>query len=116
MARELLERFAALGALERALRAAGDGQGRVVLLTGEAGIGKSSVLRAFRAAIPRGVRVLVGGCDDLLTPRALGPLRDAAAGDAGLASLLARAGRDELFGALQGELTGPPATVLLVED
>lgn len=116
MARQLLERFAALGTLERALRSAGDGQGRVVLLSGEAGIGKTSVLRAFRASVPRGVRVLAGGCDDLLTPRALGPLRDAAAGDARFAALLTTAGRDEVFGALQGELTGPPATALLVED
>lgn len=116
MARELLERSAALVTLERALAAAGDGRGRVVLLTGEAGIGKSSLLRAFRRSIPRGVRVLAGGCDDLLTPRALGPLRDAVAADPRLAGILTGTGRDELFGALQAELAGPPVTALLIED
>jgi ATP/maltotriose-dependent transcriptional regulator MalT len=116
LARELLERFDTLDTLDQALRSARDGHGRVVLLTGEAGIGKSSVLRTFRRSIPRDVRVLTGGCDDLLTPRALGPLRDAAAADPRLGSLLAGTGRDELFGALQGEFSGPPVTALLVED
>ncbi len=116
VARELLERSATLATLTQAMHDAGEGHGRVVLLAGEAGIGKTSVVRAFRQSIPRGVRVLAGGCDDLLTPRALGPLLDAATNDARLATVLATAGRDELFGALQGELAGPPATALLVED
>ena len=116
MARELLERSAAMATLAQALRSAADGRGRVVLLTGEAGIGKSTVLRAFRRSIPRGVRVLTGGCDDLLTPRALGPLRDAVVDDPRLTAILTGAGRDELFGALHNELTGPQVTALLIED
>ncbi|WP_433017733.1 hypothetical protein [Kribbella sp. CA-294648] len=40
----------------------------VVLLTSEAGIGKTSVVRAFLAEIGNGVPLLVGACDNLLRP------------------------------------------------
>lgn len=43
----LLERETALAALARAWQGAASGSGRVVLIAGEAGIGKSSLLRAF---------------------------------------------------------------------
>ena len=78
MAVQLLERDAPLAALESALVAAIAGTGSVVLLSGEAGIGKTSVVRAFERAVKGRARVRVGACDDLLTPRMLGPLRDAA--------------------------------------
>jgi predicted ATPase len=74
-----LEREPVLATLAAAVRDANAGRGSVVLLTGEAGIGKTSVVRAFLAAAGR-TRVLVGACDDLLTQRAFGPLRDATAG------------------------------------
>jgi DNA-binding CsgD family transcriptional regulator/tetratricopeptide (TPR) repeat protein len=68
---ELLEREDALAALARARREGG----RVVLVAGEAGIGKTALLTTF-AATQDGV--LRGGCDALRTPRTLGPLRDIA--------------------------------------
>jgi len=69
----LLERDAELAVLENAAEAAVAGAGSVVLLSGEAGIGKTSIgktslLRAFVRAAPPAVRVLAGACDDLLTP------------------------------------------------
>lgn len=86
-----------------------------MLVTGEAGIGKTSVVRAFVDEVAG--RVLVGACDDLLTPRALDPLRDAAAGTGGLLeAALAGGSVDEVFGAVMAELTGPELAVLLVED
>ena len=52
------------------------GEGGLVLLLGEAGIGKSSLVRALRGLLPANGRLLVGHCDDLGTPRTLGPFRD----------------------------------------
>ena len=52
--------------------------GRVVLLAGEAGIGKSALVRRFTERRPADARFLLGACDPLLTPRALGPLHDIA--------------------------------------
>ncbi|MBN9107444.1 MAG: AAA family ATPase [Pseudonocardia sp.] len=76
---DLLERDAELTNLEAALTDAGSGEGSVVLVHGEAGIGKTSLLRAFRRGTAGRVRLLAGACDDLVTPRTFGPLRDAAA-------------------------------------
>jgi DNA-binding CsgD family transcriptional regulator len=80
LAERLLERqavLAELGGLARGMRA---GAGRVVLLRGEAGIGKTAVLTRFTAALDGSARVLVGWCDPLVAPRPLGPLVDALAG------------------------------------
>ena len=81
MAGALLEREASLTELLGAVAAARAGRGSVVLLGGEAGMGKTSLVRAFAAAAARAdraPRILVGACDDLHTRRPLGPLRDAA--------------------------------------
>ncbi|MFI0452675.1 AAA family ATPase [Actinomadura sp. 6N118] len=69
---ELLERGDALSALMECHRE----RGRVVLVAGEAGIGKTALVTAFTAEVGGGV--LWGGCDALRTPRPLGPLRDIA--------------------------------------
>jgi DNA-binding CsgD family transcriptional regulator len=119
MAVELLERDAPLAALESALLAAIAGTGSVVLLSGEAGIGKTSVVRAFERAVKGRARVLVGACDDLLTPRMLGPLRDAVRiGSPGaLAAAVAGDDRDAVLLAAVEELSDPRRpTVLVVED
>jgi AAA ATPase domain len=47
MTGRLLERDAELGLLQAGLRQAGRGRGSVVLVSGEAGIGKTSLVRAF---------------------------------------------------------------------
>ena len=97
----LLEREVELQVLDAALARAVAGTGSVVLLFGEAGIGKTTVLRAFLGAAAGRVRVLVGGCEDLLTPRTLGPIRDIARGTVGpLAGALAGDERESVFGAL----------------
>jgi predicted ATPase len=66
----VLERDAALHALRAALDHTRAGTGRVVLLAGEAGIGKTTVVRTWTAELAAGreVRVLTGACDDLVTP------------------------------------------------
>jgi predicted ATPase len=117
VAPRLLERDDDLRVLDAALDRAADGAGSVVLVSGEAGIGKTSLVRAFVRS-PRVPRVLAGACDDLLTPRALGPLRDAVRRVRGpLATALARDDPGEVFPAVLEELAdahGP--TVLAVED
>ncbi|MDX8031546.1 BTAD domain-containing putative transcriptional regulator [Lentzea sp. BCCO 10_0856] len=105
----LLEREHELSELTAAAREAVAGNGSVVLVSGEPGVGKSALVDAVRGRAPRQARLLVGCCDDLATPRALGPFRDLfgprlrAAGD-----------RDEVFEVLLAELARP--TVLVIED
>jgi predicted ATPase len=114
---ELLERDEALRELAAALASAVAGQGRVVLLGGEAGIGKSALVERFSSAHRDTARVLWGACDSMFTPRPLGPLHDIAAQTHGrLAELLAgEAERSALFAALLGELQRQ-ATVAIFED
>src|SRR5262245_27576266 len=75
---DLLERAGPLEELGRLLAEAARGQGRMALLGGEAGVGKTSLVRRFTGAQPAGVRILWGGCDPLSLPRPLGPLLDVA--------------------------------------
>ena len=88
-----------------------------MLVSGEAGIGKTSLVRAFAREAAGRARVLAGACNDLVTPRTLGPFRDMARGAApALAGVMEPgAGRDAVFGAVHQELAGRP-TVMLVED
>ena len=91
---ELLERDAALGQLAAALAAATAGEGGLVLVSGEAGIGKTALLRHFARLQRASVRVLWGACDALFTPRPLGPLHDIAAQTGGELGLTLASGSD----------------------
>jgi DNA-binding CsgD family transcriptional regulator/tetratricopeptide (TPR) repeat protein len=112
----LLERDEQLATLFEALNDAHLGQGRVVLVAGEAGAGKTSLVRAFGHAVRDRARVLAGACDALSTPRPLGPFLDVA-GPAGELAELVQLGAQpaEVFGALQDLLADQP-TVLVLED
>jgi DNA-binding CsgD family transcriptional regulator/tetratricopeptide (TPR) repeat protein len=113
---DLAERATELRALDHALDAAVAGEGSVVLVSGEAGIGKSSVLRSFLRAAGGRARSFVGACDDLLTPRAFGPLRDIGRQTGGaLATALAGDDRESVFAAVLDVLAQAP-TVCAVED
>ena len=115
----LLERQTELRVLRSAVDGAADGHGSTVVVSGEAGIGKTSLIRAFLASLDGRARVLEGACEDLLTPRVLGPLRDAAYASPGrLAEALDRAADPEaVFGALHEELADPRRpTMLVIED
>ncbi|MHC1562618.1 AAA family ATPase [Actinomycetospora sp. C-140] len=118
MAAGLLERTEELGTLGAALASAASGHGSVVLVAGEAGIGKSTLIRSFTAGLGAGTRVLAGACDDLITPRTLGAIREAFAGRSPrLEELLAAGARDDLLAGVLAELTDPARpTVLVVED
>jgi len=113
----LLERQGELQMLGTAVERAAVGRGSAVLVLGEAGIGKTSLIQAFLAATASRARVLAGACEDLLTPRALGALRDAArsAADGPLAvALSSRGDPDRVPVALYDELALPPSPVVLV--
>ena len=115
----LLERDTQLEALATATADAASGTGVVVLVHGEPGIGKTSLVRTYLSRLPRDTRVFTGGCDDLTTPRALGPLRDAVRWRGGpLANAIENgANRDAVFDAVIEELSHPrDVTVLVVED
>ena len=73
---ELLERDEALATLAQARESAARSEGRVVVVTGEPGIGKTSLVTGFLGGLDEGARVLSGTCDDLSIPRPLGALRD----------------------------------------
>ena len=117
----LIEREGPLDALLAAVRRAADGNGATVLLGGEAGIGKTSLLREFsrRAGNDADCRVLWGGCEALFTPRPLGPLQDMAeALDPRVAALLEQgAAPERIFAALLAFLQETrETTILIFED
>jgi DNA-binding CsgD family transcriptional regulator len=115
---ELLERASFLDTLAEYAAEAQRGDGRLVLISGESGMGKTALLEAFHRRGKR-PRWLWGACDGLLTPRPLGPLFDIAGQVGGELGRLCAAGasRDRLFTAFQAEL-GPARgfTVVVVED
>ena len=111
----LLEREHPLDLLEERARRSAAGHGSVVLVAGEAGIGKTVLLRAFveRAR----AQPLWGMCDSLSTPRPLGPLRDVAdeLGPSVSALLRGTAAQHEIFAAVLDALRARPR-VFVVED
>ena len=114
----LLERMAALDALAEFAGQARGGEGRLVLVEGEAGVGKSALLEQFTRDLPDS-RLLTGACDGMFTPRPLGPLFDIAQqADGRLRSLCrAEASREQLFDAFLTELCEPgPLPVVVIED
>jgi DNA-binding CsgD family transcriptional regulator/tetratricopeptide (TPR) repeat protein len=111
----LLERAAQVADFAERLDAMrADRRGRLLLVSGEAGIGKSTLVRAF-CDRSRAVRVLWGGCDALRTPRALGPFVDIAEQTGGeLEAVVAGAGAaGAVVTALAAELGSAPAIVVL---
>jgi len=115
---QLLERGASLAALAGYAREARQGDGRLVLVAGEAGIGKSALVEQLQNDLTD-ARWSWGACDGLFTPRPLGPLFDMAGQLGGELDDLCRAGaaREDLFRALLAQVSEPGTlSVLVVED
>ncbi|WP_246249187.1 ATP-binding protein [Chelativorans alearense] len=115
----LFEREGPLEALLEAARNAAAGRGSIVLVEGEAGIGKTSLLRKFEEHVGKNHRVLWGWCEALFTPRPLGPVQDVAQSlDQRVGELLDQAAAPErLFPALLNALQNAKGTtVLIFED
>lgn len=116
---DLLEREDALAALAEAHASAAGGVGRVVVVGGEHGIGKSALVTAFRAQLGTDTKVLLGTCDDLSIARPLGPFSDLlGCVSASLDDAIVRgAPPQELHPLLIAELdTRARTTVLVLED
>lgn len=114
----LLERDSSLASLAAYAREARRGDGRLVLVSGEAGVGKSALVEQFRCDLPD-ARWSWGACDGLFTPRPLGPLFDLAdcLGGELLELCCSGAARDELFRAVLRQVSDPGTLdVVVVED
>jgi DNA-binding CsgD family transcriptional regulator len=116
----LLERDGQLATLATALADVDRrAHGRFVFVGGEAGVGKTALVRAFCASQPTGVRILAGACDALFTPRPLGPLLDIAAALGGQLNRLAQSEARphavaEAF--LHALRTQPAKSIVVIED
>jgi DNA-binding CsgD family transcriptional regulator/tetratricopeptide (TPR) repeat protein len=95
-----------------------DHRGHLVLISGEAGAGKSALVQELLDHHLGAAQVIVGRCDDLFAPRPLGPLADIARGRPGpLADALAAGDQASVFDAFLAELASPPhPLVVVLED
>ena len=115
----MLERAAELSTLVDCLEAVGrSSRGQLLLVGGEAGIGKTTLLREFCQAHGQSARVLWGACDSLFTPSPLGPLLEVAEGSGDeLQAVVARGAMPyEVVTALAHELQTRTPTVFVLED
>ncbi|MGH2896604.1 MAG: ATP-binding protein, partial [Solirubrobacteraceae bacterium] len=115
----LLERSVELAALGGSLgEVKRSRRGRIIVVHGEAGIGKTALLRCFCDDLGGSVRVLWAACDSLATPRPLGPLLDVARATAGElgAQVESGAGAQDVAAAMIRELSTRRPTVLVIED
>ncbi|MET9011296.1 AAA family ATPase [Streptomyces olivaceoviridis] len=118
---DLLEREAVLQDLTGHLTAAVSGPGRLALVRGEAGIGKTAVVHRLAQLADPHVRVVIGACDPLASPRPLGPLLDLAprlgreARTALTGTLTGTSRSDEVYDCLLADLSAYPS-LLVVED
>ena len=114
----LLEREAQLASLTGYAAEAAQGDGRLVLVGGEAGVGKSALAEQAQRDLAEALWFW-GACDGLFTPRPLGPLFDIASKLGGELLELCRADapREDLFRALLHQISEPGQLhVLVMED
>ena len=114
----LLERGAQLTSLTEYADEARNGDGRLVLIAGEAGAGKSALVDHLHSGLPAATWHW-GACDGLFTPRPLGPLFDIASSLGGDLRDRCQSGaaREELFSVLLRQVSDPGTLhVLVIED
>jgi hypothetical protein len=115
---EVLERAGDLAVLADAVDDASQRRGSVVLIAGEPGMGKSTLLRSWLGDPDLPARSLIGWCDDLLTSRTYGPFRDVARTTGGaLAQAIASSDTPGVMEAVLELLHDPlRPTALVLED
>ncbi len=73
---ELIERDSFLTALRSQCEDVSEGEGHCIFISGEAGIGKTTLIKAFCNEVKSKCNIFHGICDALFTPRPLAPLYD----------------------------------------
>jgi DNA-binding CsgD family transcriptional regulator len=113
---KFVERDVHLGVLRDTVETAIAGtDGRLVLISGEAGVGKTTLLNRFVDDLVAEPRVLRGGCDPLFTPRPMAPFHDVVRDLGGpVAELVATGARPhQIAEGLLRALSERPAVVIL---
>ncbi|HXW46928.1 MAG TPA: AAA family ATPase [Streptosporangiaceae bacterium] len=122
---ELLERAEQLRELRSSLARVVNGTGgATVLVSGEAGIGKTTLLRRFAGDLGSTARVFWTACDPLFTPRPLGPFVElaeamggsSAAGGSAAAQVASGGQAFDVAAALLQELRLVAPAVVVIED
>lgn len=113
----ILERETQLVELNRLLDDVASSGGRIILVRGEAGIGKSTLVGRFLEDSGQRAHTLLGTCDDLIAPQPFGPIWDVARQDRSLAEPLATGDRRTIMEAILDLLSRSlRPTVLVLED
>src|SRR4051812_18653806 len=107
----LVERDAVLSDLVALVDEAVAGDGGLVFVGGEAGVGKSALVRALMPLVADRVRVRMGGVDNVTTADALSAFRDAMPELE--AAIIDGGDRVRLFRWLLAEITAEPTLLVL---
>ena len=111
----VVERDDLLVTLDDQLRAADTGVGRIVLIPGDAGVGKTTVVAAWLRRLGGRVRLRRGTCDGSATPAPLAPILQAFPEVADIG--FDHTGRSRLASRMvECLLTAGPPTVVVIED
>ncbi|HEY5773645.1 MAG TPA: AAA family ATPase, partial [Chitinophagaceae bacterium] len=73
---ELIERDGFFDLLQTKYKSVSEGEGHCIFVSGEAGIGKTSLIKTFCKEVKNKCSIYQGTCDALFTPRPLAPLYD----------------------------------------
>jgi DNA-binding CsgD family transcriptional regulator len=113
----LLERTEELGILSRLVDQLDSAGGKVVIIRGEAGIGKSALVDALARSHAEDAHVHRGTCDDLFIPQPLGPFWDMARTEPSLRGPLGDGNRPRLLQAVLDLLSRRPRpSIMVIED
>ena len=113
----LLERDAELLMCAALVEGTRQGSGGVLLICGEAGSGKTSLVRAARAAAAGRTAFFTGSCEPLSVPVPLAPIRELAAAAGAREQIdAAAADRMQLARSLLDALTATGPAIAVVED
>ena len=116
---DLIERDVFLSQMQNAYDEINNGEGHCLLVAGEAGIGKTSLVRTFCKKIAKEAKIYQGTCDALFTPRPLGPILDIIwqMQNKSLENAVSASDRSSLFTRFLQELTEhEQTTVIFIED